>query len=42
MSTNFSDKKFGARCPDVDNVIFMGILINFYFVSFVGRMFWFS
>ena len=23
MSTNFSDKKFYAVCPDVDNIIFM-------------------
>jgi hypothetical protein len=39
MSTNFSDKKFGARWLDVDNVILMGILINSIIV-FLGRMFW--
>jgi hypothetical protein len=39
MSTDFSDKKFDARCLDVDNVILMGILINSTIV-FMGRMFW--
>jgi hypothetical protein len=36
MSTNFSDKKFDARCLDVNNVTFMGILIN-YSIIFCGK-----
>ena len=30
-------KIFDARCPEVDIVTFMGILINFYFIIFVGK-----